>query len=236
LKSHADILDKDQLARYREHLKSRTSMVKSPILRNSNQSQLTLKMSFHTILATRSLLLAATLLLPSCTYKYDTVSFGAVGKMPDAKTPVPKIEIDTNMSVGTLLGGSVKSKKPYDIQAFYLDDTFTFATAEFTTVTVTYADGTNDPGAAALKLPMRFQHKVHESHNSMDGGAVVVTKSRIIQAEFPGAITRDEPFTLLIMGRFTKDDGTTVPFTIKEQYEISRDRRTETWADFVSGC
>lgn len=193
-------------------------------------------MNTNTHLAATSILLATTLLLPSCNYKYDTVSFGAVGKMPAATTPVPKIEIDTNMSVGSLMGGSVKSKKPYDIQAYYMDDTFTFASAEFTAVTVTYADGTNDPGAAALKLPMRFQGRPYDSYNSMAGGAVVVTKSRIIQAEFPGTIARDEPFTLLINGRFTKDDGTAIPFTIKEQYDISRDRRTESWADFVSGC
>lgn len=183
-----------------------------------------------------SILLATTLLLPSCNYKHDTVSFGAVGKAPAVTTPVPKIEIDTNMSVGSLLGGSVKSKKPYDILAHYMDDTFTFASAEFATVTVTYADGTIDPGAAALKLPMRAQGRKHESHNSMAGGAVVVNKTRMIQAEFKGAITRDEPFTLFIEGRFTKDNGTTIPFTIKEPYDISRDKRTESWADFVSGC
>jgi hypothetical protein len=177
-----------------------------------------------------------TLLLPSCNYKYDTVSFGAVGKMPAAKTPVPTIEIDTNMSVGTLLGGAVKSNKPYDIRACYMDDRFTLVSAEFTKVTVMYADGSLDPGAAALRLPMRFQARPYESHNSMAGGAVVVTKSQIIQAEFPGTITRDEPFTLRIEGKFTKDDGTTIPFTINEKYEISRDKRTETWADFVSGC
>lgn len=91
-------------------------------------------------------------------------------------------------------------------------------------MTVTYADGTKDPGAAALRLPMRFHGREHESYNSMAGGAVVVTKSRMIQAEFPGSITRDEPFTLFIEGCFTKDDGTTIPFTIKEQYEISRDK------------
>ena len=193
-------------------------------------------MNTHTIPAASSILLATTLLVSSCNYQYDTVSFGAVGKMPAATTPVPKIEIDTNMSVSTLMGGSVKSKKPYDIQASYLDDTFTFAAADFTTVTVTYADGTIDPGATALKLPMRFQNRVYESHNSMAGGAVVVTKSRIIQAEFPGTITRDEPFTLLIEGKFTKEDGTIIPFTIKEKYDISRDKRTESWVDFVSGC
>lgn len=189
-----------------------------------------------TILAVSFTLLAGMFLVPSCTYKYDTVSFDAVGKMPAAKTPVPKVEIDTNMSVGSLLGGSIKSKKPYDIRAHYMDDTFTFASAEFTTVQVTYADGTVDPGVTALKFPMLFQHRVYESHNSMDGGVVVVTKSRIIQAEFPRAINRDEPFRLLIKGKFTKENGTVIPFTIKEHYEVTRDKRTETWVDFVSSC
>jgi hypothetical protein len=193
-------------------------------------------MNLRTILSAPSILLATTLLMSSCTFWYDTVSFDAAGKMPAAKTPVPKIEIDTNISVGTLLGGSVKSNKPYDILAYYMDDTFTFGSAEFTAVTVTYADGTVDPGAAALKLPMRFQHSVHESYNSMDGGVVVVTKSRIIKAEFPGTINRDEPFTLLVKGRFTKEDGTIIPFTVTEKYDISRDQRTESWVDFVSGC
>jgi len=185
---------------------------------------------------TRSILLASTFLMSACTFWYDTVSFGAAGKMPAAKTPGPKIEIDTNISVATLFGGSVKSKKPYDIQAYYMDDTFTFASAEFSKVTVTYADGTVDPGAAAIQLPMRFQNRVHESYNSMDGGVVVVTKSRIISAEFSGAITRDEAFTLEIEGKFTKDDGTIIPFAIHEKYDISREKRTESWADFVSGC
>jgi hypothetical protein len=186
-------------------------------------------------LAAFSILLATSLLLPSCNAKYDMVIFNAVGNMPAATTPVPKIEIDTNVTAG-MMGGAVKSNKPYDIQAYYMDDSFTFASAEFTAVTVTYADGTNDPGAAALKLPKRFQQRVHESHNSMAGGAVVVTKSRIIQAEFPGTISRDEPFTLTIEGKFTKDDGTIVPFKIKEKYDISREKGTESWVDFVSGC
>ena len=164
------------------------------------------------------------------------VSFKGVGNMPAAKTPVPKIEIDTNTFVSTLLGGSVKSKKPYYIRAYYMDDTFTFASAEFTKVTVTYADGTVDPGAAVLKFPMRFNHRIYESPNSMAGGVVVVTKSRMIQAEFPGTVSRDEPFTLIVEGKFTKDDGTIIPFTIKEKYDISRDQRTESWVEFVSGC
>ena len=203
---------------------------------NSNQSQLTIPMNTHTILAVAFTLPAATFLVPSCSYHHDTVSFDAVGKMPAAKTPVPKIEIDTNLSVGSLVGGSVKSKKPYDVQAYYMDDTFTFASAEFTKVTVSYADGTVDPGIAALKLPLRVIHKIYETHNSVAGGAVVVTKSRMIDTQFPATVTRNEPFTLLIEGKFTKDDGTIIPFTIKEKYDISREKRTESWADFVSGC
>jgi hypothetical protein len=185
--------------------------------------------------STLSILLATALLLPSCNVKYDMVTFNAVGAMPAATTSVPKIEIDTNVTAG-MMGGAVKSNRPYDIQAYYLDDTFTFASAEFTAVTVTYADGTTDPGIAALKLPMRFQHRIYEAHNSMAGGVVVVTKSRIIQAEFPRAVTRDEAFTLLLEGKFTKDDGTIIPFKIKEKYDISREKRTESWVDFVSGC
>jgi hypothetical protein len=222
--------------RYSEHHASGSSLAVSTVMENIQPFYKHIAMNIHTHPAAQSILLAVTLLLPSCNYKYDTVSFAAAGKAPVVKTPVPKIEIDTNVSVGTLLGGSVKSNKPYDIQAYYSDDTFTFAAAEFAKVTVTYADGTNDPGAAALKLPMRVQGREHESYNSMAGGAVVVNKTRMLQAEFPGAITRDEPFTLFIEGRFTKDDGTTIPFTIKEQYDIARDKRTESWTDFVSGC
>jgi hypothetical protein len=185
--------------------------------------------------AFRWLLPATALLLQSCTVRYDTVTFSAVGKMPEVKTPVPKIEIDTNVTAG-MMGGDVKSHKPYDIQSYYMDDTFTFASAEFTTVTVTYADGKVDPGIAALKLPKRFQNRVYESPNSVAGGAVVVRKSRIIQAEFPRTISRDEAFTLLIEGKFTKDDGTIIPFRIKEKYDVSRDKRKESWVDFVSNC
>jgi hypothetical protein len=192
-------------------------------------------MNTQTHLAAISALLATALLLPSCNAKYDMVTFSPVGIMPAATTPVPQITIDTNVTAG-MMGGDVKSKKPYDIQAHYMDDTFTYASAEFTKVTVTYADGTTDPGTTALKLPMRFHNRIYESHNSMAGGAVVVTKSRIIQAEFPGTVSRDEPFTLLIEGKFTKDKGSTIPFTIKEKYDISRDKRTESWVDFVSSC
>jgi hypothetical protein len=93
-----------------------------------------------------------------------------------------------------------------------------------------------DTGVAALKFPMRFQNRIHEFHNSMDGEAIAVTKSRIIPAEFTGAIQRDEPFTLHIEGKFTKEYGTIIPFIINQKYEITWDNGTETWVDFVSCC
>jgi|688.fasta_scaffold05817_2 hypothetical protein len=190
---------------------------------------------FHGI---SSLLLVTVIsfLLPSCVFFHDTVAFNALGKMAAVKTPVPKVEIDTNITVATLLGGTVKSRKPYDIRAYYMDNTFTFATIEISALTVTYADGSHDTGAAALKLPMRFQSTVYESYNSMDGGAVVVNKSRILDAHLSETIQRDEPFTLSIKGQFIKDNGTIIPFKITEKYDMTRDKRTESWADFVSGC
>lgn len=182
-----------------------------------------------------SSMIAPIILLPSCNANYDLVTFKSVGIMPAATTPVPRIDIDTNVTAG-MMGGAVQSNKPYDILAYYMDDTFTFASAEFTKVSVTYADGTTDPGIAALKLPIHVGNAIHESPNSMAGGAVVVNKSRMIRAEFIDTISRDEAFTLLIEGKFTKEDGTTIPFKIREKYEFSREKRTESWVDFVSGC
>lgn len=183
-----------------------------------------------------AILLSSTLLLPSCNYNYDTVTFKAVGTPPPSTRPVPRVYIDTNIAVSSLVGGTIKTSKPYDIQAEYTDDTFTLTAAEFTSVTVTYADGTNDPAASSLKLPIHVKSREHESHNSTSGGVVVVNKSRIIQAEFSGAITRDESFTLRLEGKLIKDDGTTIPFTIKQKYDVVRDKGTSSWADFVSAC
>jgi hypothetical protein len=186
--------------------------------------------------AALSILLATAILLSSCSYRYDRVVFNAVGKMSATQKAVPDIAIDTNDSMGAL-GGLVKSNKPYDIFAFYyMDNAPIVASVEFTKVTVTYADGTVDPGAKALNLPMRFKSFVYEGSSHNADGSVVTTKSSRIEAELPGAITRDEPFTLLIEGRFTKENGTTIPFTIKRKYDMERDKRTETLVDYVNNC
>jgi hypothetical protein len=76
------------------------------------------------------------------------VSFNPVGKLPATRKPVPDIVIDTNESTATW-GGLIKSNKPYDIIAlYYMDKAPVVASIEFTKVTVTYADGTTDPGTA----------------------------------------------------------------------------------------
>ncbi|MFM2170965.1 MAG: hypothetical protein RI957_1194 [Verrucomicrobiota bacterium] len=182
-----------------------------------------------------SLLALCVFLLASCNVKYDTVSFQSAGKTTGGTTPVPNVEIDTNISAG-MFGGAVKSNQPYDIRAYYTDDTFTFASAEYTKVTVTYADGSTDPGIAAIKLPVSSKAEAYESHNSMAGGAIVVHKSRILRASFTDVVSRNEAFTLEIEGKFTKDDGSVIPFTIKEKYDISHQKGSESWVDFVSGC
>jgi hypothetical protein len=135
------------------------------------------------------------------------------------------------------MGGLVKSNKPYDIIAlYYMDKAPIVASVEFTKVIVTYSDGTVDPGANALKLPMRFESFVYEGSSYHTDGSVVTSKSRRIEAELPGTVTRDEPFTLLIEGRFTKDNGTIIPFTIKQKYDMERDKRTETFVDYINSA
>jgi len=206
-------------------------------MRSRNQQSLS---PFLPIMKTKSSsflwsVLGGAFLFSSCNVKYDTVSFQAAGKTAGATTPVPSLEIDTNISAG-MFGGAVKSNKPYDLRASYTDDTFTFASAEYTKVTVTYADGTTDAGIAALKFPVCAKAELYESHNSMAGGAIVVHKTRILRASFNDIVSRDEAFTLEMEGKFTKDDGSVIPFTIKEKYDISHQKGSESWVDFVSGC
>lgn len=183
-----------------------------------------------------SCLLATGFLVSSCDYRYDTVNFKTSAPTAPNTGPVPRIYIETNMSVSGMAGGTVRTSKPYSIKTHHLDDTFTFAAAEYSAVTVTYADGTEDPGTAALKLPKRIGAEDYEVVNSTTGGVIVTTNYRIIKGKFPGTVGRDEPFTLHMEGKVIKDDGSTIPFTIRQRYDVVRDKRTQTWAEFVSDC
>jgi hypothetical protein len=184
-----------------------------------------------------SILLTACFLVTSCkdagSYKFDTVRFVVSGTNPPAAGPAPNIHIDTGTQVSGMLGGTVKTSKPYSIGIDYTDVTSTFAAVEFTHVTVTYADGTNDPEAAALKLPLRIQARPIEITNSGAGGRIVKTKLRGISGKIPGAITRDMPFTLGLEGKLIKEDGSEIPFAIKLKYEVVTDKSTKRWGEVM---
>lgn len=181
------------------------------------------------------LLIFSAQFLSSCSYKYNTVTFVPANTTNKSNSPVPDIQIDTLITLG-MFGGDVKSNKPYEIRVNYLDNTFTFASAEFTKVTVTYADGTVDSGCTELTLPQKFLAREYVYHNSMSGGTVITKKSSMIQAIFPKTVTRDEAFILHIEGKYTKNNGKNVPFNIKKKFNIIRDQGKTSWADFISSC
>lgn len=184
-----------------------------------------------------SILLTACCLVASCkgggNYEFDTVTFVVAGAIPPAAGPAPNIHINTNTKVSGLAGGTVESSKPYSIGIDYTDTAFIFAEAEFTKVAVTFGDGMNDPGAAAVKLPLRIQARPYEPTNSVAGGRIVKTKMRVISGKIPGAITRDEPFTLRLEGKLIKDDGSKVPFAIKREYDVVTDKSTKPWGEVM---
>ena len=185
----------------------------------------------------RSSLLTACLFAAACSggdYTFDTVEFAIVASGASATGPTPNVFIDTNVEVSGLFGGSVKSKRPYDVQLTLTDETFTFARLELTHVSATAADGTNDPGAAALTLPMRIEGRDDETTNSVAGGRVVTSKVRLISGELEGVITRDVAMTLRLKGQFVKDDGTALPFGMEQDFDVVTDTSTKPWADVMS--
>ncbi len=120
-------------------------------------------------------------------YKCDTVSFATVGELPAAAAPEPNIYIDTNVKMSGMFGGTIKSTAPYSVGINYTDETFTFTEAVFSKVAVTYDDGAEDPGIAALKLPLRIPAQPHQSVNSTAGGKIVKTNLAVISARFPAS-------------------------------------------------
>ncbi len=183
-----------------------------------------------------SVLLPACLLVASCSFRYDTVNFVASGTSPRAVGPAPDVGINTHIKVSSLLGGTIKSRKPYSIDIGFTDKTFTYAKVELTKVTVTYRDGTSDPGVSALKLPLHFPARPYESEKFTSEGTTATTKVRLIAESIPGAITRDLPFTLRLEGKLIKDDGSKIPFTVKHEYNVEKENYKQTWVDFVESC
>ena len=171
--------------------------------------------------------------VPSGSYKIDTVRFVLSNHGSSGTQPAPGIWIDTNMKLRGFLGGTVKSSKPYGIAFDYTDNTFTFKTLEFSTVRLTYDDGMVEPSVKGLALPLRISVRKYETVNSVSGGGTVKAMTHILSGKIPGIVHRDEPFTLQIMGHFTKEDGTKVAFTIDQHYEIEKESTTRAAADVL---
>ena len=175
---------------------------------------------------------------PLGTYQVDIVQFelvtagaDAAGEAHDAAAPAasgasPGLWINTNTQLSGLFGGTLKSRRPYSINADYTDNALAFTTLVFTSVAITYEDGVTEPATAALSLPLRIDARDHESVNSVAGGRVVKSTSRVFSGMIPGVITRDESFRLVIEGRFLTADGGVVPFTIDQRYEVLMERGT----------
>jgi hypothetical protein len=151
---------------------------------------------------------------------------------------VPKIDIDTNVSISGPFGGFIKSKKPYSIRVDHTDLSFSVAAIELTKVVVAYEDGSIDPSAAALKLPLRFASRHHVAINS--GGPppnyTFETPMRIVTGRVSKVISRAEPFTLIIEGRVIKDKGRAIPFKVKRSYTPEFENSIQSWTEVISSC
>ncbi len=190
--------------------------------------------SFHPFLLSGALLISCCFVgcLP---YKVNTVDFHQTSSTSSGM--VPNINIDTNLSITSPFGGFIRSKKPYAIAVDHTDMSFSIAAVEFTKVVVKYQDGTTDPGVAKLKLPQRFASRHHVSINS--GGPpptyTFETPMRLITARVPKVISRNEPFTLFMEGRFIKDSGQTIPFKVKKSFAPQFENSVQSWFEVISG-
>lgn len=185
-------------------------------------------------------LLSGALLISCCfvgclPYKVNTVDFHQTSSTSSGM--VPNINIDTNLSISSPFGGFIRSKKPYAIAVDHTDMSFSIAAVEFTKVVVKYQDGTTDPGVAKLKLPQRFASRHHVSINS--GGPpptyTFETPMRLITARVPKVISRSEPFTLFMEGRFIKDSGRAIPFKVKKSFAPQFENSVQSWFEVISG-
>ncbi|WP_442482030.1 hypothetical protein [Aeoliella sp. SH292] len=169
---------------------------------------------------------------PTGSYKIDTVTFKPTNPQA-AAGPAPGVWIDTNLEVSSLTGGTVKSELPYQLAFDYTDNEGSFQNIEFTSVMITYDDGTIEPATSKLKLPLRIAARLYETVNSVSGGRVVKGTVSILSSKIPGVITRDQPFTLEMEGHFTKPDGSKVPFAIKQHFDVEVEKSTKSAAEVL---
>ena len=165
--------------------------------------------------------------LPSGSYEVDTVRFVPSSPKPSTTGPAPGVWIDTNTELSSLSGGTLSSSLPYGVAIDYTDNGLGFKHAEITSIAITYDDGSVDAAIDAVKLPLRITAREYELVNSVAGGGIEKSKASIISAKIPDVITRAEPLTLRMEGRFVKDDESSVSFTIDEHFTVEKETATK---------
>ncbi len=170
---------------------------------------------------------------PSGTYQVITFEFVLSNPPANAGTAVPGVWIDTNTKLSGLSGGTLTSSLPCAVMIDYTDNTWTFKSVEFTSVKITYDDGTVDLSTGAVKLPLRLAAREYETVNSVTGGRIVKSKNWILSGEIPNIVTRAEPFRLQMEGYFAKDDNSRVAFTIDQHFIIQKDNATKSAAEVL---
>lgn len=163
---------------------------------------------------------------PSGTYRIQTFEFVHASPPQNVGEAIPNIWIDTNLKLSSLSGGTLTSSLPCGLQIDYTDNSFSFKDVVFTSVKITYDDGSIDPPTDAVKLPLRIAAREYESVNSVAGGRIVTSKNWIISGSIPKVVTRAAPLRLQIEGYFSKDKSNNIPFAMDQHFDLKTEETT----------
>lgn len=170
---------------------------------------------------------------PMGNYTINTFEFVQSNPPQNVGEAIPNIWIDTNLKLSSLHGGTLTSSLPCAVKIDYTDNGYAFQNAELTSLKITYDDDTVDPSTTTVKMPLRIPARTYETVNSMAGGRIVRSKAWIISGTIPNMITRAEPFRLQIEGYFTKDDGSRLPFSMNQHFELKTENSVKTAAEVL---
>ena len=160
---------------------------------------------------------------PRGAYQVNTFRFVSTDAKTNADTVVPKVWIDTNMKLSSLFGGTFRSSLPCSVKIDYTDNSNAFDAVAFTSVKIAYEDGAIDPSTEELNLPILIVARDYEAVNSLGDGSVEKNKLWILSGEVPGVISRAQPLRLQMTGHFIRHDGSKLPFTIDQNFDIEKE-------------
>lgn len=157
---------------------------------------------------------------PHGAYHVNTIQFMPVGPPRQENESIPGIWIDTNTQLSGWGGGTLASSLPGSVMIDYTDSSHSVLDAVITDVRVRYEDAKVEADSEVPGLPLRIAAREYESVNSVTGGRIVKSKNWIVSGKIPDVITRAEPFRLQMEGYFSKDDGTRIPFTVDQRFDV----------------